>query len=67
MNAYQRIQKAIKDRDRDLLREIRRLTREGDGFSFIGADKRTLNSIVRLAEAHKITYSKRRHGYVVKQ
>ena len=64
MNAYQRIQKAMRDRDRDLLREIKRLTLVGDSFSFIGEDKRTLNSLGRLADAGKIKYSKRRHGYV---
>jgi hypothetical protein len=67
VNAYQRIQKAMKDRDRTLLVQIRLRTMAGNAFWNVGLDIRTLHSLERLQAAGKIKYSKRLHGYVAKE
>jgi len=67
MNAYQRIQKAMKDRDRSLLVQIRLRTMAGNVFWNVALDSRTMHSLDRLVAAGKIKYSKRLHGYVVKE
>jgi hypothetical protein len=67
VNAYQRIQKAMRDRDRDLLVQIRLRNMDGNAFWNVALDSRTMHSLDRLVAAGKIKYSKRLHGYVAKE
>ncbi len=64
MNAYKRIQSAMRQNERDVLAHIRRAEQERGSASFTLASSSWYNALDRLIIKKKVRYSKNRFGYV---
>jgi len=63
MNAYTKIQNGMKDAEKQVIKAIKEVNKEGRGFREILLGKSWRNAIERLEKRGKLQYKHKRNGW----